>query len=258
MSGEEDDFIYESGEPVATGGHGEHDYVYANGVPVTDTGQSTYVFESGVGLGGAGLIIDDFEEYSSDAELYNAYTGESGFQVDSGRTYHGEQALFTNTTNNITIRSDEGEGLNHYPRRGERIRWHDYKTNDTRRMEFYWGVQDIGGGSGTGANDGDGYALIWYGTNIGGREEEIRFIRYDDGAETILDSTVRTIPLNEWITYTVDYDIDGNGRMECKIEDSNGEETLSAVDTTHAYRGIGWGSGATGGNQWFDFARVVA
>lgn len=51
------DFIYESGDPVVVGAHGEHDYVYASGEPVSDTGQSSVVFESGTGLGGKYEIV---------------------------------------------------------------------------------------------------------------------------------------------------------------------------------------------------------
>jgi hypothetical protein len=47
------DFVFEQGEEIATGNHGETDYVFAAGSPVPNTGASTFVFESGIGLGGA-------------------------------------------------------------------------------------------------------------------------------------------------------------------------------------------------------------
>jgi len=46
------DYIFEQGERVATGSHGQTDYVFASGTPVPNTGVSDLVFESGVGLGG--------------------------------------------------------------------------------------------------------------------------------------------------------------------------------------------------------------
>lgn len=49
----ESDYIYEQGEPISEGSHGQHDYVFSNGEPVPDTGKSEVVFESGIGLGQA-------------------------------------------------------------------------------------------------------------------------------------------------------------------------------------------------------------
>lgn len=51
MSGNENSFVYESGEEVLTGKDGEHEYLVAGGSPVTDAGKSDYVFESGTGIG---------------------------------------------------------------------------------------------------------------------------------------------------------------------------------------------------------------
>lgn len=45
-------FVYEEGEAIDVGIHGDHSYVYAGGDPVPDTGGSSLVFESGTGLGG--------------------------------------------------------------------------------------------------------------------------------------------------------------------------------------------------------------
>lgn len=44
-------YIFEQGESIDIGSHGEHDYVYASGDPVNDGGDSGVVFESGTGLG---------------------------------------------------------------------------------------------------------------------------------------------------------------------------------------------------------------
>jgi len=46
------DFVFEEGEGIDVGTHGDHDYVFADGEPVPDTGQSTIVFEDGTGIGG--------------------------------------------------------------------------------------------------------------------------------------------------------------------------------------------------------------
>lgn len=47
-------YVFESGEAIDVGSPGDHDYVFSSGEPVTDSGVSTYVFESGTGLRGGG------------------------------------------------------------------------------------------------------------------------------------------------------------------------------------------------------------
>jgi len=52
-------FVFEEGEGIQTGAHGEHDFVFADGDAVTDRGKSSSVFEAGTGIGGkSGLIVD--------------------------------------------------------------------------------------------------------------------------------------------------------------------------------------------------------
>lgn len=50
-------FVFEAGEPINVGSHGETDYVYAAGEPVPNNGVSPLVFESGAGLGGGGEFV---------------------------------------------------------------------------------------------------------------------------------------------------------------------------------------------------------
>ena len=52
------DLVYESGNPVTVGEHGEHEYVFVRGNPLADRGVSTLVFESGTGIGGDDLPDD--------------------------------------------------------------------------------------------------------------------------------------------------------------------------------------------------------
>lgn len=60
----ESDFVYEKGDAIDVGTHGDHDYVFAKGDPVQDTGESAVVFESGTGIGGGGSIT--FRWYAAD------------------------------------------------------------------------------------------------------------------------------------------------------------------------------------------------
>lgn len=69
------DFVYESGEAITTGFHGETDFVYASGDPVPNNGVSDLVFESGTGLGGGSFVVDGvecgiFETNETHSEFY--------------------------------------------------------------------------------------------------------------------------------------------------------------------------------------------
>lgn len=73
-------FVYELGEAIDVGSHGEHDYVYANGKEVFDSGLSTHVFESGTGIGGDSttwvVTQDDvFESGKSHVDFYDFTSG---------------------------------------------------------------------------------------------------------------------------------------------------------------------------------------
>ena len=47
-------FVFEEGEAIGVGRHGEHDFVFHEGEPVPDGDGSTLTFEEGTGIGGAG------------------------------------------------------------------------------------------------------------------------------------------------------------------------------------------------------------
>lgn len=50
-------YVFESGDPIQVGSHGETSYLYESGSPVRNDGESSVVFESGTGLGGAGNAL---------------------------------------------------------------------------------------------------------------------------------------------------------------------------------------------------------
>lgn len=77
-------YIYESGEQVTTGSHGETSYVYASGDPVPNTGKSTLVFESGTGLGG-GFILSD----STTGVHSTSYTHTEFWNYQGNESNHG-------------------------------------------------------------------------------------------------------------------------------------------------------------------------
>jgi hypothetical protein len=65
------DFVYEEGEPIDVGTHGDHDFLYHEGDPVNDSGQSSLVFEGGTGLGGGvqWTISDDQGSVSATLQI---------------------------------------------------------------------------------------------------------------------------------------------------------------------------------------------
>jgi hypothetical protein len=63
------DFVYESGEAIDTGSHGDTEFVYNSGTPVPNTGASELVYESGVGLGGGSVL---FYTYAQSDNQYDS------------------------------------------------------------------------------------------------------------------------------------------------------------------------------------------
>lgn len=69
----ESTLTFEENEPIDIGNHGEHDWTFEEGEPVEDAGESTLVYEAGVGLGGGGslyastdteLLVLNYEDFS--------------------------------------------------------------------------------------------------------------------------------------------------------------------------------------------------
>lgn len=84
-------YIFESGESVRVGTHGDTDYVYASGDPVPNTGGSTLIYETGVGLGGGDIWSYAYDQ--TDLSTVGAITSEQNhtefydYQGSSG--FHG-------------------------------------------------------------------------------------------------------------------------------------------------------------------------
>lgn len=73
-------YVFESGEAIEIGGHGQTDFLYHSGDAVLNQGLSTYVFESGTGLGADLLYevnnngLNDLEAIST-AETHKDFYG---------------------------------------------------------------------------------------------------------------------------------------------------------------------------------------
>jgi len=62
-------FVYDEGDPIEVGTHGEEDVLYHEGNPVPNTGNSALVYEQGTGIGGAIPVVwasDDTYVYELD------------------------------------------------------------------------------------------------------------------------------------------------------------------------------------------------
>lgn len=65
-------YVFESGEGIRVGNHGDTKYLFHSGEPVPNTGESEYVFESGIGLGGLGdLEIWVFVDTTGSSDVIN-------------------------------------------------------------------------------------------------------------------------------------------------------------------------------------------
>lgn len=106
------DFVFEKGEPIEVGSHGETDLLYHQGDPAPDTGRSDLVFEAGTGLGGLDAFhygygdIGDFSRWHShveedlDIQIRAADHTDGSFRSE----YAGEPTVI------ITARDDDAAG----------------------------------------------------------------------------------------------------------------------------------------------------
>lgn len=87
------DDVYDTGQKVLIGTHGQDSNVYVNGEPLTNDGESTTVFEEGTGLGGTDVEITATLYDSNGTQVAQItatdavaddpyYTGEIGFRAD--------------------------------------------------------------------------------------------------------------------------------------------------------------------------------
>jgi len=251
-------FVFEEGEAIDVGRHGDHDYVYADGNKVVDAGDSTIVFESGVGLGG-GDIIDDFE----DADL-SEYTGETNDWNFTTAAYEGTYALRT-TVNNSELNSVSG--LPYYPTRGDKVEYYAKVGTNESGVEMDCLVQAIE----------TQYEFQIYGFVESVDKEGI----YDNnGALSIVKRNQEDVgsatpqagsrggsapPLGEWVRGVIGL---GSSTLTFEVfsQDSNGDFTnslgsISFTDTEFTGGGIGWSSSQSTSNSntdvAVDFARKV-
>ena len=195
-------------------------------------------------------IIDDFEIYGGSVSLSDNYTSHtSNFSIQSGG-FNGTQFIRT-TTANTRIFSNEGNGLNYYPSRGEEIRYRVRLANTNSGSEMF-----VFGNT----TDGEFTGYSGYYCRVGRDNLGIMWYRIDNGSATLLGSTSSiTFPKNEWLLIIIT-----SNDTELKCEVWNEDELsklgeLAVDDSTYFLRGVGFASlGATGNTVSVDFDYVNA
>jgi len=248
-------FIFEEGDEVDVGYHGDHDYVYAEASPVIDKGKSSFVFESGTGIRG-GDLIDSFED--GDINEYNGRTNDYSVQSDTSTAIDGGQYLKGDASGTANNNIYSLNGLDTYPSRGDTFRVNLQFNVDREAIDFQWGYQ------------GDSRSADTYGVELNMENSEFR-LGIGKGNNPTTDTLITKTPVNyssyvdtwlvlevEWgdptITATL-YEADSGG-----TPDGSAIVSVSGDDTTYDQGGIGFlvdsvGSGGITG--LFDYARVI-
>lgn len=164
------------------------------------------------------IVIDDFED--GDVAEYSGDTGAVTVQTTTVKS--GEDAAEISAGQN-EIRSFSG--LNDYPEQGDVFAF-NHHFGDGAIPRFLFGVQDA-----------DNY----YRVELDSSASEMRLVKRDGGAETVLDSTAIAFDLNAWVETSVEWRT--NGKMVVEHFDSTGTSlgSVDAKDTAWSSGGVGWG-----------------
>lgn len=243
------DYLFERGEEIATGSHGDHDYVYASGEPVPDTGPSTLVFESGVGIGG-GIIIDSFEdgdlaEYEVMQGGPTSVTTQSSFlnPVDGDVMLSASTSSNGNGTGIIST-----SGLPTYPMAGDKFGCYTALQNDARAQIFF-GSQGVG-------EPGYFVRLSERTDNAYNGNPGIRIGK--NGQTDYLATKDYSFTTGVWYDVQVDWQTDGTIYVEL-LQNEVVEASLEATDTEYTGGGIGFRTDSQTGNVTilYDYMRKL-
>jgi hypothetical protein len=197
-------------------------------------------------------VIDNFEGadsgvYESGDDLSTFYSGAtSSWSRGTTNAIEGSQALEKTSADLSQIYSTPGDGLNAYPNEGDTVAW----------LVYYSG--NVAPGPLVAASSGvDGYMY-----SIGG---SLRIYRLDGGSYTSVGSTSVNLSTGWYwgegrvpssgdssLVYDL-YEVD-----ESTLSRGNSVDSVSASDSTHLGRGIGWASASSGGTATAaDWLRVL-
>ncbi|AEH39540.1 hypothetical protein [Halopiger xanaduensis] len=180
-------------------------------------------------------VIDQFEWSGSVSDRYSGSTGEFG--IDSTTpVYQGDNSLKADgTTNNTSIVSTSGDGLQNYPSRGDWIQGYVYAPSSGAAP----GILFFGESGTTWNSDYTGYGLT-INVNTG----SFRLVKTDGSSFTDLD-TGGSPTSGQW--YLVDI-YSNSTDIEVDITDLSDDSvlTLSATDSTYTGTNFGYKKRADG------------
>lgn len=189
---------------------------------------------------GDAVIVDSFE----DGDI-SEYSGDkSSFSVVNGKSFRGENSLFTNS-NNQDITSDSG--LNSYPSRGDLVTWRLWHQNEDTGTAVRFGPSPAGSNH--------------YFCGIRGNPQEIQLRSHKNGS--ILSNSFSTVsyPTQEWIEARFNWDTIGDGTLVLELYDSGGSfiDSVSINDTNYDSGKVHWSSSPQSSSEkrWMDYMTII-
>ncbi|AGM11743.1 hypothetical protein HCTV5_137 [Halovirus HCTV-5] len=224
-------FVFEEGEAIRVGSHGQHDFVYHERAEVTDAGQSNFVFEAGTGLGGGGL--EDFENF--DVARYagdtGSFTDQQSFVKEGqfgGELTHGGPGAIVVSLDGTT----------------ERGVWYSawLRTGDgPGSAGVLWMVQNE-------SSTPNAYHL--------GLESIDDTMEYNDfGGGSGISEVVTNVTIDPETWYRVEFIARENGELYSEIVDGPSSAvgtTVTTTDNTYQSGGFGFRTGGNAGTAYFD------
>lgn len=132
-------YVFDEGEAVEVGTQGDTNFLYHSGEPVPNTGVSDLVFEAGVGIGGQGAIIDDWED--GDLSEYPVNDGGS-WSITTSDVFEGTYAV-RGSAGGLRQQLMSDGGLENYPEAGDTFEWHVKPISSSGNdVGIYYGLFD--------------------------------------------------------------------------------------------------------------------
>lgn len=213
-----------------------------------------------------GSVIDNFESdsgdpagpYASGEDLSTYYRGYlSGFSRTSSSPIEGNYSLQTSAGNGFAIFSEPGDGLPQYPQDNDTLDVLVYNSGALPVIFFNVTYDD--------ANDNiNGYGCRYWANN------QIDLKRYDNSTASDTNTNRSSLASKSiskltdtayWLEIST---ADSNGNISATLYDVDSSlnrgsqiESVSATDTTHDYRGIGFGTSLDGTGLIADRLRIA-
>lgn len=230
------DYVFEQGEPINVGSHGEHNFVFQSEEPVTDSGSSDFVFEAGNGLGGAGIVIEDWETGD-----FSNWTSDGSWSI-SGDAYEGNYSAFRQPDPGSRDVEIIYTGESETPSAGDTVSWwQQHDTTQRAGVLVYWCAQ-----SGSFNNQYVAYYEF-------GREGEI-VIQKVSGGNTV-EQELESAPLVStfgWHKCILEHEADGAITLRAEQEGGNQIASVTMTDTDYTSGELGLSSF---GDTYFDLLR---